>query len=32
MQAVVGTRPLCGRLSSGDRAAILVADDHISSH
>jgi hypothetical protein len=26
MQAVVGTRPLCSRLSSGDGAAILVAD------
>jgi hypothetical protein len=26
MQAVVGTKPLCSRLSSGDGAAILVAD------
>lgn len=26
MQAVVGTRPLCSQLSSGDGAAILVAD------
>lgn len=26
MQAVVGTQPLCSRLSSGDGAAILVAD------
>ena len=26
MQAVVGTRPLCSRLGSGDGAAILVAD------
>ena len=26
MQAVVGTQPLCSRLGSGDKAAILVAD------
>ena len=26
MQAVVGTQPLCSRLSSGDGAAVLVAD------
>lgn len=26
MQAFVGTKPLCSRLSSGDRAAVLVAD------
>ncbi|GAA3462088.1 hypothetical protein ACFFSW_14305 [Saccharothrix longispora] len=26
MQAVIGTKPLCSRLSSGDGAAVLVAD------